>query len=183
MWKKEEWPQKAQKIGLFFVPFVAIFFLSGCGYRIANKNFNGGQGLTFAVPTFSNRTVSYRVEQVLSEAVRRELVRRTHFNVVASDTGDLVMSGEVLNYIGVPVTFDQQGRGSTYEILVDMKILVTDTKTKKEVFRNDRFTFREVFELAQTSGDFVREDPAALDRLSRRFASFLVSSLMNAKIN
>ena len=164
--------------------FVLLAFLpTGCGYRIANKNFNGGQGQTIAVPTFSNRTTAYRVEQRLSEAVRQELVRRTHFNVVASETGDLVVSGEILNYIGVPVTFDQKGRGSTYEMLVDLKVLVTDTKTGKELFRNDRFTYREVFELAQTSGDFVREDPAALDRLSRRFASSLVASLMNAKIN
>ena len=183
MCKKREKPQKAQKISLFFVPFVAIFLMSGCGYRLASKNFNGGQGQTIAVPTFTNRTTAYRIEQKLSEAVRQELVRRTHYNVVAGDTGDVVMSGEVLNYVGVPVTFDQQGRGSTYEMLVDLKILVTDTKTGKELFRNDRFTYREVFELAQTSGDFVREDPAAQDRLSRRFASSIVATLMHAKLN
>ena len=195
MRKKAEWPQtswlrgialalrEAQKRILFFVPFVAILLLNGCGYRLANKNFNGGQGQTIAVPTFTNRTTAYRIEQKLSEAVRQELVRRTHFNVVASDAGDLVMLGEVLAYTGVPVTFDQQGRGSTYEMLVDLKILVKDTKTGKELFRNDRFTYREVFELAQTSGDFVREDPAAQDRLSRRFASSIVASLMHAKLN
>jgi hypothetical protein len=160
-----------------------VFLPPGCGYRLANKNFNGGQGQTIAVPTFTNRTTAYRIEQKLSEAVRQELVRRTRYNVVAGDTGDVVMSGEVLNYVGVPVTFDQQGRGSTYEMLVDLKILVTDTKTGKELFRNDRFTYREVFELAQTSGDFVREDPAAQDRLSRRFASSIVATLMHAKLN
>ena len=168
----------------YFVLFVLLVFLPpGCGYRLANKNFNGGQGQTIAVPTFANRTTSYRNEQRLSEAVRQELVRRTHYNVVAGDTGDVVMSGEVLAYAAVPVTFDQQGRGSTYEMLVDMKVLVTDTKTGKELFRNDRFTYREVFELAQTSGDFLREDPAAQDRLSRRFASSIVATLMHAKLN
>jgi hypothetical protein len=66
-------------------------------------------------------------------------------------------------------------------MLVDLKVVVTDTKTNKELFRNDRFTFREVFQLAQTSGDFVREDPAALDRLCRHFASSIVASLMHTK--
>jgi hypothetical protein len=66
-------------------------------------------------------------------------------------------------------------------MLIDLKIVVTDTKTHKEVFRNDRFTFREVFQLAQTPGDFVREDPAAMDRLSRHFASSMVDTLMHAK--
>jgi outer membrane lipopolysaccharide assembly protein LptE/RlpB len=187
MSKKREKPHKAQNaqklFGISFVPFVAFLFLAGCGYRVANKNFNGGQGQTFAIPTFTNRTTSYRIEQRLSEAVRQELVRRTHYNVVASESGDVVMTGDVMAYNAVPVTFDQQGRGSTYEMLVDLKVLVTDTKTGKELFRNDRFTYREVFELAQTSGDFVREDPAAMDRLSRRFASSIVATLLHAKIN
>ena len=167
------------------MPLVLLVFLPlcGCGYHLASKNFNGGQGQTIAVPDFTNRTTGYRIEQRLAEAVRQELVRRTHYNVVAGDTGDVVLTGEILTFTSVPVTFDQQGRGSTYEMLVDLKVLVKDTKTGKELFRNDRFTYREVFELAQTSGDFVREDPAALDRLSRRFASSVVASILHAKLS
>jgi hypothetical protein len=156
--------------------------LSGCGYRLANKNFNGGEGQTIAVPTFVNKTATYRVEQRLSEAVRQELVRRTRYKVVAESTGDVVVSGEVLSYIAVPVIFDPQGRGSVYSILVDMKLVMTNTKTGKELFHNDRFTFREVFELSQNSADFAPEDTPAMERLSRRFAESVVATLMHAKI-
>lgn len=165
-----------------FVLFVAVLFLPGCGYRLATKNFDGGRGQTFAVPTFLNRTTAYRVEQRLSEAVRQELVRRTHYDVTAGDSGDVVMAGEVVAFVSVPVTFDVNGRASTYEMLVDMKVVVTDTKTKKELYHNDRFTYRQVFELAQNSGDFIREDPAALDRLSRLFAESIVATLMHANL-
>jgi len=189
MWEKQEKPQRAQKAQrslLSFVPsvpFVAFFLLilGGCGYRLATKNFNGGQGETIAVPAFLNRTTTYRIEQRLAEAMRQELIQRTHYDVVASDSADVVVSGEVLNYTAVPVTFDQAGRGSTYAMLIDLKIVVMDTKNHKEMFRNDRFTFREVFQLAQTPGDFVREDPAAMDRLSRHFAASIVDTLMHAK--
>jgi hypothetical protein len=184
MWKREEWPQKAQKIfSHLFVLFVAFLFLTlpGCGYRLANKNFNGGRGQSIAVPAFLNRTTTYRIEQRLAEAMRQELIRRTHYDVVASDSADVVVSGEVLNYVAVPVTFDQTGRGSTYAMLIDLKIVVTDTKTHKDIFRNDRFTFRENFQLAQTPGDFVREDPAAINRLSQHFAASIVDTLMHAK--
>lgn len=162
---------------------MAILFLilPGCGYRLATKNFDGGRGQTIAVPDFLNRTTTYRIEQRLAEATRQELIRRTHYEVVGSDTADVVVSGEVVSYTQVPVTFDQTGRGSTYAMLIDMKIVVTDTKTHKELFHNDRFTFREIFEIAQTSGDFVREDPAAMDRLSRHFATSIVDTLMHAK--
>jgi len=142
---------------------------------------NAGKGQTIAVPTFTNTTSTYRIEQRLTEAVRQELIRRTQFSVVPDNQGDVVMAGEVLSYIAIPVIFNRQGRGSSYTMVVDMNVRVTETKTGKVLFRNDRFSFRDVYELAQSSSEFVPEDPAALDRLARRFASSLVASVMHAK--
>jgi hypothetical protein len=142
---------------------------------------NAGKGQTIAVPTFTNTTSTYRIEQRLTEAVRQELIRRTQFSVVPDNQGDVVMAGEVLSYIAIPVIFNRQGRGSAYTMVVDMNVRVTETKTGKVLFRNDRFSFRDVYELAQSSSEFVPEDPAALDRLARRFASSLVASVMHAK--
>ena len=155
--------------------------LSGCGYRLANRNLESGQGRTIAVPTFANRTTTYRIEQRVTEAVRQELVRRTRFKVVPDSDGDLVLAGEVLTYAAVPVIFNQQGRGSAYTMLVDLNVRLTDSKTGQVILQNDRWTFREVFELSQRSAEFVPEDAAALDRLSRRFAATLVASLMHSK--
>jgi len=117
----------------------------------------------------------------LTEEVRHELIRRTRFKVVPDSTGDVVLTGEVLNYAAVPILFNQQGRGSAYSILVDLSVRVSDTQTGKVLFQNDRWTFRDVFELAQSSSDFVPEDPAAVERLARRFASSLVASVMHSK--
>jgi outer membrane lipopolysaccharide assembly protein LptE/RlpB len=161
--------------------YLLLAALSGCGYRLASKNLGGGEGRTIGVPTFTNNTTTYRVEQRITEAVRQELVRRTRFKVVPDTSGDLLMTGQVLNYGAVPVIFNQQGRGSAYTMVVDLNVRLTDTKTGKVVFQNDHWTFREVFELSQTSAEFVPEDPAALDRLSRRFASSLVASVMHSK--
>ncbi len=160
---------------------LAGLLASACGYRLANRPLNEGVGQTIAVPAFLNKTTTYKIEQRLSEEVRRELIRRTRFKVVADNAGDLLMSGEVLGYNAVPVIFNQQGRGSAYTMLVDISIRVTDTRTGKVLFQNDRWSFREVFELSQSSSEFVPEDTAALDRLARRFASSLVASLMHAK--
>jgi hypothetical protein len=162
---------------------VTIVFMtaSGCGYRLASKKLNNGAGQTIAVPTFTNKTTTYRIEQRLTDAVRRELIRRTRFNVVPDETGDVVMAGEVLSYTAVPIIFNDRGRGSSYSILVDVNVRLTDTKTGAVLFQNDRWTFREVFELAQNSGEFVPEDTPALERLARRFASSLVASVLYAK--
>ncbi len=160
---------------------LVVVSLTSCGYRLATKNLGGGEGRTITVPTFTNKTTTYRIEQTMTEAVRQELIRRTRFKVVTDGGGDLLMSGEVLNYAAVPVIFNQQGRGSAYTMLVDLNIRLTDMKTGKVVFQNDRWTFREVFELSQVSAEFVPEDTAALDRLARRFASSLVASVLHSK--
>ena len=154
---------------------------SGCAYRLAGKRFNNGEGKTIAIPTFVNRTTTYRIEQRISEAVRREFIRRTRYKVVPEESGDVVVNGEVLTYVAVPIIFNQQGRGSSYSILVDLNVRLTDSGTGQVLFQNDRWTFRDVFELAQNSSDFVPEDTAAVDRLARRFASSLVASLLSAR--
>ena len=117
----------------------------------------------------------------MTEAVRQELIRRTRFKVIPEKNADLVMTGEVLAYGAVPVIFNQQGRASAYTMLVDLNVRVTDSRTGAIVFQNDRWSFREVFELSQTSAEFVPEDTAALDRLARRFASSLVATVMHSK--
>ena len=132
------------------------------------------------MPTFVNRTTTYRVEQRITEALRQELIKRTRYRVVPQESGDVVVAGEVLNFVAVPVIFNEQGRGSSYSIIIDMSVRLTDSSTGAVLFQNDRWTFRDIFELAQNSSDFVPEDTGAVDRLARRFASSLVASLLNA---
>ena len=154
---------------------------TSCGYHLAGRQINDGNGRSIAVPTFLNRTTTYKVEQQLTEDVRRELIRRTHFKVTPEETGDVVVTGEILAYNAVPVIFNTEGRGSAYTILIDFRVNVRDTQTGKVLFQTDRITFREVFELSQHSSEFVPEDPAAVERLGRRFASTLVASLAHSK--
>src|SRR5207245_2515085 len=101
---------------------LSFLLLSSCGYRLAGKQLAAGRGLTIAVPTFNNRTTGYRIEQKLTEAVRRELIRRTRFSVQPEDAGDVVLTGEVSNITLSPVIFNQQGRGSSYTIILDLKV-------------------------------------------------------------
>ena len=166
----------------FIVLLLSILSLAcGCGYHLAGKSLNAGQGRTLAIPTFVNRTTNYRIEQTLSEAVRREFIRRTRYRVVAENSGDVVLTGEVLAVVAVPVIFNPAGHATTYAILVDVNVKLVDSKTKAVIFQAPRWTFRDVFQLAPNSSEFVPEDTPALDRLAGRFASTLVASVLAAK--
>ena len=156
-----------------------VLLLSGCGYRLAARKGGNGEGRTIAVPTFANKTTGYRIEQQISEAIRKELVRKTRYRVTSDSTGDVVMAGELLGYINNAPTVFEGGRASQYAIAVSLKIIVTDTATKKVLFRNDAWSFRDSFQLSPTAGDFVPEDPAAVARMADRLASSLVASLIH----
>jgi hypothetical protein len=164
---------------LRIVLLIAAVTFGGCGYRLSGSRISQGEGRTIAVPTFINRTTTYRIEQRLSEAVRRELLRRTRYQVSSEPSADVVVAGEVLSFSAIPIIFNDQGRASSYSIFVDMRVYVTDNATGAAIFQNDRWTFRDEFELAPNSEEFVPEDTAAIDRLARRFAASLVASMLN----
>ncbi len=160
------------------VSLLVILLLPGCGYRLAARRGGTGEGRTIAVPTFVNKTTGYRIEQRFSEAVRKELARKTRYHVTSEDTGDVVMAGEVLAYGSTPTVF-VAGRASQYAIAVQLKVVVTDTADGKVLFQSDNWDYRDSFQLSPSAGDFVPEDPAALERVADRFASSLIASLLH----
>ena len=157
-----------------------ILFSGGCGYKLATKRANAGEGRTIAVPTFTNSSTTFRVEQRLSEALRRELIQRTRYKVVSGPSGDVIVSGEVLRYGASPSTIIS-GRASSYIISVDVKIVVTDTRTGEVLYQNPDMRFQENFEMAPKSAEFVPEEPAAVDRVAGAFAASLVAAMINPK--
>jgi hypothetical protein len=151
--------------------------VGGCGYRLAGGSTNSGEGRTLAVPVFANHTTDFKIEQQLTEAVRRELIQRTRYRVTPAENGDVVLAGEVLQITSIPIIFSDRGRGTAYSVAVDVSVRVIDTADGQIIFENNRWTFSEVFELSNESAEFVAEDAAAIDRLARRFASSVVASL------
>ena len=73
------------------------------------------------------------------------------------------------------------GRASSYIISVELKIVVTDTRSGEVLYQNPNMRFQENFEMAPNSSGFVPEEPAAVDRVAGVFAASLVAALINPK--
>jgi hypothetical protein len=157
-----------------------LLSVAGCGYRLAGDRMDFGSGQTLAVPVFGNQTTDFRIEQRLTEAVRRELIQRTRYQVVPASDGDVVLEGEVLAVTAIPIIFNQGGRGTTYSVAVDVSVRLREVPAGEILFQNERWTFREVFEVSNVSEEFVPEDAAAIERLARQFAGSLVASVFYA---
>jgi hypothetical protein len=156
-------------------------FLLSCGYRVAGR----GERLppdikTIAVPIFVNQSSTFRIEEKLSAAISREFLERTRFQIKPNPTGaDAVLKGTIKDVRSGVITFDlTTGRASSLQIQVTADVKLEDLHSKKVVYANPNFVFREEYQVSQTTSGLFEEDQAALDRLSRDVARTLVTDVL-----
>jgi len=176
--------------------FAAIFLL-GCGYHVGGKGSELPPGLkVIAIPALKNDTTRYRVEQRMTEAVVREFIARTKYRVVASEgSADAVLHGEITSFEAIPAVFDTTpatasssttvpainvttARATTMLVSVHMKVLLEESGTKRVLYKNDNYLFREPYEISTDPSKFFDEQGPALERMSRDFAARLVSDVL-----
>lgn len=163
-------------------PFVALLlFAGGCGYHA------GGRGAlippdvkTIAVPVFKNETPQFKVEQQLTGAVTQELIERTQYRLTQEPSAaDAVLKGTVKEIRQGVATFNPQtGGASTIQIEVVVGVEMTDLHSKKVIFSNPNYVFREQYQVSSSATTLIEEDPAALARLSQDFARSLVTDIL-----
>jgi hypothetical protein len=160
-----------------------MFALSSgaCGYRLAGKASAIPANVdSIAIPIFVNNTTKYRLEQRLTAAVVDEFIARTRYRVVPDPgAAKALLSGEVTEFTSTPVIF-AGGAGSTFLVTVRMRISLKDLSTKKLLFENENFYFREEFEISRGSQEFFPEEGPALDRLAKEVSRTLVSSILES---
>lgn len=155
---------------------------AGCGYHVAGKASRLPQNVhTLAVPTFQNRSQTYRIEAKLTAAVVRELNTRTQYRVVSDPAdADAVMRGSVLGTEIAPLTYDSRtGRASAFVITIRMSVTLT-AKDGEVLFRNPNYLFRDEYQSSEQVSSFFEEQDPAFDRLSNDFARTLVSNVLEA---
>jgi outer membrane lipopolysaccharide assembly protein LptE/RlpB len=154
---------------------------AGCGYHAAGSGTRLPQDVkVLAVPMFVNQTQTYRIEQILTRDVVRELIGRTHYRVVTNQEGspDARLNGTVLSAQALPLTYDaQSGRISSAVVTVTMKVSLVD-RSGRVLFENPNYSFRQQYQVSREVTSFFEEGTPALVRLSQDFARTLVSDIL-----
>jgi outer membrane lipopolysaccharide assembly protein LptE/RlpB len=175
--------QCRRKRAAFFLGTVLLCLLltSACGYHTAGHAVTVPDNVrTIAVPAFVNQTHTYEIDQMLTKAVVREMITRTHYRIVnqADDGADATLRGTVLSTATSPLTYDSTtGRASSVLVVVTMKVAFTD-RQGKVLYENPAYLFREQYQVSRELNSFFEEDSPALQRLSREFARTLVSNIL-----
>jgi outer membrane lipopolysaccharide assembly protein LptE/RlpB len=154
---------------------------AGCGYHTAGHTVQLPENVkTIAVPAFTNVTTTYRIEQMLTASVVRELTTRTHYHILndPSEAADATLRGTVLSTSSTPLTVNSAtGQAASVLVVVSMKVSLTD-RQGKVLYQNPSYLFREQYEVSQDLASFFEEDSPAFRRLSQDFARTLVSNIL-----
>ncbi|GAB4238422.1 MAG: hypothetical protein Kow00109_12840 [Acidobacteriota bacterium] len=151
--------------------------LGACGYRVASKQRLAPPIRSIAVRPLENETTTYQVEQILTRALVRELVKRSGLTVSGSeDEAEAVLSGRVLRVVASPVTFRQSAFATTFLVTVEAAVEIRERQTNRILFRQDHLVFQERYIINTEVEDFFSEVNPALERLGRDFAESVVTS-------
>ena len=161
----------------------ALGCLTGCGYHTAGSATHIPATVhTIAVPVFATHVLAYHTEMALTQAVVRELNTRTRYRILTADSpsADALLSGTVLTQTSVPLTYDStSGVTSSYILTITVKVALT-ARDGRVLYRNDALSYREQYQSTQDLTGFIREDPAAVNRLARDFAQALVGDMLES---
>jgi outer membrane lipopolysaccharide assembly protein LptE/RlpB len=168
-------------LGTKYSVLLFLLLCSGCGYHTAGHAVQLPENVkTIAIPTFTNETTTYRIEQMLTASVVREFTTRTHYHVVndPGDDADATLRGTVLSTASSPLTYDTTtGRTASVLVVVSMRVVLSD-RNGKVLYQNPAYVFREQYEVSQDLASFFEEDSPAFRRLSQDFARTLVSNIL-----
>lgn len=168
----------ARRLGVLLA---LILPAAGCGYHV------GGRGAmippdvkTIAVPVFKNQTPQFKIEQQLTSAVTQELMERTQYRLTQDPAAaDAVLRGTVKQIRQGVATFNPQtGSASAIQVEVEVGVVMTDVHSKKVIFSNPDYVFRQQYQVSSNAPTLIEEDPAALSRLSQDFARSLVTDIL-----
>ncbi|MFZ0640519.1 MAG: LPS assembly lipoprotein LptE [Candidatus Acidiferrales bacterium] len=171
-------------LALLRVPTAVLVMLAvvaGCGYHVAGRTTAlPSSWHTLAVPIFVNHTTAYRIEQRVTNSVMHEFIARTKYHIVPSEGGaDAVLHGDITDIEAVPLLFDAtSGHVTTMLVTLKLKVALVDETSKKVVYRDDNFVFRNEYQVSGDVNQFFQEEDPALGRMSRDFASDLVSRVL-----
>lgn len=167
---------------LRLLPFAfCLLLFPSCGYHVAGRGDRLPPHIkTIAIPTFVNSTRQFRIEQRVTAALTREFIERTKYQIATDPaSADAVLKGEIKDVRSGVIAFDRAtGRATTLQVQVTARVDLIDQHSKKTVFSNHNYIFREQYQVSQNPSALFEEQNPALDRLSRDLARTLVTDIL-----
>lgn len=160
--------------------FLLVATLAGCGYSLVGRGSNlPAEVRRVQLVPLANATPRSQVDQILTRALTTELVNRHRFEVLSSAEGaDAVLTGTVSSFTLSPVTFDDEGRATEYEIAIVVNVKLQQVAPETLLYQNDNYLFRSSYEVKASELGYQDRETPAIEATAKDFAESLVTDLL-----
>lgn len=159
---------------------LAALAVGGCGYSLVGRTSSLPEDIrTVHVANLANRTTRTQVDQILTQALAAEFVRRQRYEVVASRTqADAVLTGAVVAFRVRPVAFGQGSRATEYEVFIGAQMEFRRTGSDEVLWQQPNYQFRETYKADVSEVDFFSREDEAIELVARKFAESMVIDIL-----
>ena len=159
----------------------AVFaLLPACGYHVSGKGELLPKNIrTIYVPAFDNLTTHYRLTDAIPEAISRELLARSRYQLVRrQEDADAVLRGTVSSLISYAILTDQAtGRATALQVVARIQVNLYD-RSGKTLYSRPSWEFLQRYELSTNAQTYFDESGAAELRMSQDVAREVVSGIL-----
>lgn len=150
-----------------------------CGYRLAGRGRNLPAGAqTITIPKFKNETSRYQAERFVTAAIREEFIKMSRLRLSeAMDKTDLLLEGRISAFETAPISYTDRGTANLYEVSITINVRLIDMNKNELFYEGSGLIFRETYETDAV--DFFSQEPGALNKLAAKFASSIVTSILD----
>ena len=156
--------------------------LTACGYHlVGTSSYLPPEIDTLHVKLFDNRTARADMDQRVGEALNLEWVRRGRFRLVDRPAdAQIVLSGTISNLSVIPVSFDESGRATEYQMTLMTWVRLEDVRGEEPslLWEDKAFSRRTSYAVDQDAQDYFDRQREAMDELAREYSRALVSAVL-----
>ena len=163
--------------------FSLVFGLLGCGYHLVGTSttYIPAEIQSLHVEFFANKTARADMDQRVAEALNLEWVRRGRFQLVdREENAEIVLSGTMTRLNIIPVSFDESGRATEYQMTLLTEVRLHDVREEDPVllWENKAFSRRTSYVVDEDAVDYFDRQREAMDELSKDYSRALVSAVL-----
>lgn len=165
---------------------LGLLAANGCGYALVGRGTIVDPDIKrVGVPLFGDDVGRPGLDELITEKVIEELLKRGRFDVVRSRDGvNAIVEGRITRLDVVPVGFsdgeDAQTEASRYAVRLEASIRYAKVDAEEPIFQDNSFGVRDEYDIGEDPATFFDREDQSLDRLAQSFARSLVQSMLEA---
>jgi hypothetical protein len=128
------------------LPLLILLTCISCGYRLVGTGSMLPKDIkTVTIPVFTNQTLEYGIETVLTNDLMDEFAGRGNLKVIDDKTADSELIGIIKNYKTTVLTYDSYGNPQQYRVEIGVSVTFTNKIDNTILFKDENITKTEVY--------------------------------------